>query len=113
LQLQPGETFIIPIVSLGVLRHYHELAEASTGSAGDTVAPGVQAIQFRLDESGASLKSYGGYLSDEDYREGPRKFIFDKPFLLYLVERKSKNPYLAMWIANEEVLELAPSHSPN
>ena len=35
----------------------------------------------------------------------PRRFVFDKPFLLYLKESQADEPYLVMWIANAEFME--------
>ncbi|TWT88460.1 hypothetical protein Mal64_19420 [Pseudobythopirellula maris] len=94
--LQEQEDFVVPIISLGVLKTFGELGATAL----------AQVIQFRLDESGAKLRSESDYsYLGEDGR--PREFVFDKPFLIYLVERQSEHPYLAMWIANEELLETA------
>ena len=66
-------------------------------------------IRFRLDEAGASLRSFAySYSSLEDEEEKlPREFIFDRPFLLYVHKRHSANPYFAMWVENTELLEIA------
>ncbi len=90
-RLQDGERMMVPIVSFGVLKDYF----------GGTAS---QMIKFRLDESGARLRAHVTVLALGE--EGkPRQFVFNKPFLLYLVQRNSDHPYLAMWIANEEFLE--------
>ncbi len=91
--LQEGEALKVPIISVGLLRQYEELMC-------------TQVVQFRLDESGAKLKSYADSLSlGDDPR--PRRFVFDRPFLLYLVQRGSDHPYLVAWVENEELMELA------
>ncbi|TWT88461.1 hypothetical protein Mal64_19430 [Pseudobythopirellula maris] len=95
--LQQEESLLVPVVSLGVRQNYPEIE----------LPLAFQIIQFRLDESGAVLKSFGGVGFGSLPGDGPRSFVFDKPFLLCLVERGSDNPYLAMWIANEELLETA------
>jgi hypothetical protein len=41
----------------------------------------------------------------------PRHFVFDRPFLVYLKEANGKEPYLAMWVANSEVMECWPTQS--
>jgi hypothetical protein len=97
-QVQDGEAFIIPIVSLHLLRKFREL----TRRGADPVL-GAQMIRFRLDEKGAILESYAHYLSLGS--EAPRKFVIDRPFLLYLQQNDSDEPYLAVWVENAEVLE--------
>jgi hypothetical protein len=34
----------------------------------------------------------------------PRRFVFDRPFLIYLQQRQAKQPYFVMWVENPEVL---------
>ncbi len=41
-----------------------------------------------------------------EYTPGTRTFIFDKPFLIMLREALDKQPYLAAWIANTELMTL-------
>jgi hypothetical protein len=36
--------------------------------------------------------------------EKPRKFIFDRPFLVYL-KQEGKPPYFAAWVANTEIMK--------
>jgi hypothetical protein len=57
---------------------------------------------FSFNRKGASLKSEARII----YKDGghERNFIFDKPFLLCLKEKGSKRPYLAVWVANPELL---------
>jgi hypothetical protein len=97
-KIQDGEAFVIPVVSLHLLRKYPELA----GESADQWLA-VQMIHFRLDEQGAMLESSALYASLGD--EAPRRFVIDRPFLIYLQQRDSKEPYLAVWVENAEVLE--------
>jgi hypothetical protein len=34
----------------------------------------------------------------------PRRFLFDRPFLLTLWKKEAKKPYLAVWIASSDIL---------
>ena len=36
---------------------------------------------------------------------GKRKFVFDRPFLIYLIERGADQPYFAAWIENTEFMD--------
>jgi len=109
--LQYEETLAIPIVTLGVWREYTELLGRdilNPDFLGLYVSVARQGIRFRLDETGARLES-GAYLAAK-CAEPPqrRRFVFDRPFLLYLRETKSDRPYLAMWIETPELLEKRP-----
>jgi len=59
-----------------------------------------QDILFRLDRSGAELKSEAKQYS----LPIPTHFLFDRPFLIYMKKRDVKIPYFAMWVSNGELL---------
>jgi hypothetical protein len=69
-----------------------------------------QKTKFKLDEKGAILKS-GAYIdcacggNPHQLQPIPKIIIFDQPFLIYLKEKQSKNPYLVIWIDNPELLQ--------
>ena len=80
----------IPVLDFDVTKCYGELFER--GWVG-------QQIRFKLDETGAVLKSEGlgaTALSQE--------LIFDRPFLVMLQRTGASNPYFALWVANAELL---------
>jgi hypothetical protein len=112
--IQRDESLIIPILSLHVERDFPELvgrAMRNPGLAMTTITKAIQGIRFRLDEQGAILESYGeleAALLAGGEPPRPRQFVFDKPFLIYLREPKGKEPYLAMFIANSELMERVP-----
>lgn len=71
------------------------------------IAQAIQAVKFQLDETGAQLSSealmgltFGVHIAEPD----PRKFIFDKPFLLCLREKGAQHPYLVLWVGNSDLL---------
>ena len=59
-----------------------------------------QDIYFRLDRSGAELKSESMIL----LLPIPNHYIFNKPFLLYIKKRDTLSPYFVMWVDNTELL---------
>ncbi len=69
-----------------------------------------QDTRFRLDRRGAKLESevmIGVTVAcapREIKKPVPRRFVFDRPFLLYMKERGAKQPYFVMWVADAELL---------
>ena len=59
-----------------------------------------QDIQFRLDRSGAELKSEAKIMM----LPIPTYFILDRPFLIYMKKRDAKSPYFVMWVDNAALL---------
>ena len=64
-----------------------------------------QVVRLQLNENGAVIKSEAALVT-EDTGEGPRPHImlFDKPFLIVMKRKDSRQPYLAIWIANPSLL---------
>jgi hypothetical protein len=102
------ETVQIPKINLNITHEYSEIVGKSLLNAGFEryfVARAVQATRFKLDEKGADLSSEGFMnISLSIHEEEPRRFVFDKPFLLFLREENDNEPYLAIWIGNSELL---------
>lgn len=100
--LEEKEKVAVPKMALDIRRNYDEILGKqflNTPWAGLTLGRAWQGIRFTLDESGVKLQSEAmlGWLDGD---EGPRQFVLDKPFLLYLKEQKAEEPYLVMWIEN-------------
>jgi hypothetical protein len=57
-------------------------------------------IQFRLDRSGAELKSEAKLYA----KPMPKEFIFDRPFLICVKKRGAEHPFFVMWVDNVELL---------
>ncbi len=60
----------------------------------------LQTIEFRLDRSGAMLESE----SNIAIAAIPRKFAFNRPFLIYMQKRDAEQPFFVMWVDNAELL---------
>lgn len=69
-----------------------------------------QRTAFLLDQVGAEVESESNIVVKETASKPkeslkPKKMRFDKPFFLVLKKKNSENPYLGLWIANEELME--------
>lgn len=112
---QGSEVLRIPKIDLEVLHRYSELVNKqllNQGCQDYFIAEALQAIKFRLDEKGADLSSEAAIEMTLGYVVQPRRFVFDRPFLLCLKERESQVPYLAVWVDNSEFLVRA-RHDPD
>lgn len=112
--LKEKESLVVPNIKIDVLRKYSELLGRffkNVGFEKYRIVEARQSIRFYLDTTGAKLKSEAIILAKTAKKTRPlrkirpRQFIFNKPFLLYLKETKSDQPYFAMWIENPELLE--------
>lgn len=111
-RLKTDESLIIPKLELDLEHHFKEMigqtifvnAEASEYF----IADAIQFIKFLLNEEGAKLRSEMAITARKCASFQPeiqRQFIFDKPFLIYLKEEQSDEPYFVMWVANTETMK--------
>jgi len=103
------EPLAVPVISLFVEREYTELVGRSLenpGFAALYIAAATQLVRFQLDESGAILEAEARLAlpNGDEPPPQPRRFVFDRPFLIYLQEREAKQPYFVMWVENPEAL---------
>ncbi len=110
--LENGDSLKIPKFNFDIGHEYKELMNKQLKLKkidfnGYIIAEAIQQIKFKLNEKGAVLKSAAKVLMMETALQEPkaRNFIFDKPFLIYLKEKKSNYPYFAMWVENDELME--------
>jgi len=110
--LANGDSLQIPKLSFDIQHVYKELIGKKLKLKnpkydGMIIGDAVQAIKFRLNEKGAELKSSAKILILETALQEAkaRNFIFDKPFLIYLKQKNSDNPYFAVWVGNDELME--------
>jgi hypothetical protein len=108
-RVDPGkeEVLQIPKIEMNVWHSYDELVSRrllNEGFRGHYIAEALQAIKFKLDEKGADLSSEASIKAYIGIFDQPRSFVFDQPFLLCLKEKEARYPYLAMWIADAELL---------
>jgi len=89
--MREAEDLAVPVFDFDILRRYPEVCPPCQIAA--------QSIRFRLDETGAVLKSEAVAAGGE-----ARSFRFDGPFLILLERKDAKNPYFALWVANAELM---------
>lgn len=99
-----SSTLKIPIINFHVLKTYSEFQGSTISSTnpeinGTPFGIAIQSIRFKLDETGAVLKS-----EDIAFLSASQDLVFRKPFLILLEKRNSSSPYLAIWVENEELL---------
>lgn len=105
--LETVEKVQIPKLCFNILREYRELEGKfvlNQGFQDYFIAVAQQVTKFQLDETGANLSSEALMKLLRGIAPEPRKFVFDKPFLLFIKEPQSRFPYLALWIDNSELL---------
>lgn len=91
-----GTVLGIPKLNLDVAHRFEELEGGSEG-----LDAAFQRTRFRLDETGARLTSFAYAIQ----RGGMSPvFLFDRPFLVALVQKGATRPYLLLWIGNDELL---------
>lgn len=111
-ELAIEETIAVPLLSLFVEQEYQELMGRTLQNqrfSGLPIVSARQLIHFQLDESGAILESEAElqFLNGDEPPPRPRHFVFDEPFLIYLQESPSQEPYLVMWVENSELMVLS------
>lgn len=104
-KMRSAESLSVPVLDFDILREYSELYGRPIGARSQEVDAtefgyACQSIRFRLDETGAVLKSE----SIDAEVDTPRSLVFDKPFLILLQRRGADNPYFALWVGNPELL---------
>lgn len=102
-KLGSTDMLIVPNMFWKVKHRFQELEGrplANKGYEGMPINEASQMILFRLDRTGAILKSE----SKIAVLAAPRYFIFDRPFLIYIKKRDAVHPFFVMWVDNAELL---------
>ena len=104
--LSDSDTLLIPVMKFDVRSDFTGLlGKQILNPVGNLIQIGraSQWVQFSLDEKGAKLKS-SAEIELEEGGPRPRKFIFDKPFLICLWKKGEPYPYFAAWVNNPDVM---------
>ncbi len=98
-----NDVLLVPNIFWKITHHFKELEGkylANKGYESLYIRLALQMIQFRLERSGAELKSEAKvYVSPM-----PNIFVFDRPFLIYMKKRETRHPFFVMWVDNAELL---------
>ncbi len=105
--LEKNDILQMPKFNLALLHSYSSLLGVHLVNKGFEdyfFYEATQNINFKLDETGAKVKSE----SKIALKKGPpinfKLLIFNSPFLLYIKKKDGKYPYLAMWIEDTELM---------
>ena len=106
------DELVIPKIYFNLKSNYPDITNNRFTLTGQTEEYNIeevyQRISFQLDENGAIVESEAEVAVTEEMEPGekivPKKMLINKPFLLLLKRRDSKNPYLAVWVENTELL---------
>ncbi len=101
--LDGNDILLVPDVVWSIAHRYKELEDRQMkGGAVDgwRILVAQQDIQFRLDRSGAELKSEVTLGSESR----SARYVFDRPFLIYMKKRGAKAPFFVLWVDNAELL---------
>jgi hypothetical protein len=104
-RLEDGESLAVPNMHWRIEHHFKELEGndkplLNSILQGTWIGDAVQVIEFKLDRRSASLTGVGF----AKFALGPRTFMFNGPFLLYMKKRGAKHPFFVMWVDNAELL---------
>jgi hypothetical protein len=107
--LKVKDTLQIPIIDLDIVDWFLDLEGRclqSRGMEDFCIAKAIQSIKFRLVQDAPPYELVPS-LDQEKKITKPRKFIFDKPFLLQIRRQGASYPYFVMWVENTELLKEA------
>ncbi len=104
--LKEKDTLQIPIIDLDIVDWFLDLEGRcleSRGMEDFCIAKAILGIKFRLFQD-APVYELMPSVGEEKKITKPRKFIFDKPFLLLIRQQGASYPYLVLWVQNTELL---------
>ena len=104
--LKEKDTLQIPIIEFDLVDWFLDLEGRclqSRGMEDFCIAKAIQAIKFRLVQNAPPYELLP-FVGEEKKITKPRKFIFDKPFLLLLRQQGAGYPYFVFWVQNTELL---------
>jgi hypothetical protein len=106
LRLNDRDILKIPKIDFSISRTYTSLLGLHLRNRGFEdyfFAEARQAVRFRLDETGAAVRSEGKAVLKKGEYQG-QVLIFNGPFMLYIKKKEARYPYLALWIDNTELM---------
>jgi hypothetical protein len=102
-----SDKLIVPEMFWEIAHHFVDLEGRTLGNRefkDSSIKEALETIQFKLDRSGAVIKSESQILVAFAARRTHRYFMCDKPFLIYVKKRGAEHPFFVMWVDNAELL---------
>jgi hypothetical protein len=90
----------VPEMVWRIDHRFSELIGRDVANVGMPIVEALQTTAFRLDCSGAMLRSEATLA----VKSSPKYFLFDRPFLVYMQKRGAEQPFFVMWVDNAELL---------
>jgi hypothetical protein len=103
-ELARVDVLLIPNLRFDLTHHFLELEGKSLGNAAFPdwmIRTACQALRFKLDRCGAGMQAEAKI---EVRPAVPRRFVFDRPFLIVMRKRGAQHPFFVMWVDNAELL---------
>ena len=100
----PNDVLLVPNILFKITHHFQELEDKTIlneAFQGYPLSEATQMIQFKLDRSGAELKSESKVMM----LPIPMHYVFDRSFLVYMKKRGADHPFFVMWVNNAELLD--------
>lgn len=97
--LQKQDRVEVPEMFWEIDHRFHELIGRMVDNVGLPIVEARQTIAFRLDRFGATLESESLTM----LAATPRRFVFNRPFLVYMQKRGAEHPFFVMWVDNAEL----------
>jgi hypothetical protein len=98
-KIREFSTLLIPVLDFKAAASYRSIASQLKKHI--LLEKIIQNIRFRLDKRGAILRATARV--GTSFCIGKR-MVFNRPFLLCMKYRNSKNPYFAVWVDNPDIL---------
>ncbi len=98
----------VPDINADEFITYDELCGKKIIGTNMIISQAIQTIKFKMDNKGGKLKSEAAIAvmraSLPSFEEKPRAFVFDKPFILFLIEEGKDKPYFALHVKDTKYL---------
>ena len=102
-EIGPNDVLLVPDLFWRITHRFSELegrAFLNPKLKSQRLDVAQQDILFRLDRSGAELRSESKMYCSPI----PTYFVVDRPFLIFMRKQNTTEPYFAMWVDNAELL---------
>ena len=103
--LNTEDELIIPAIRFKAMHNYAELQGLEFSSHYGPIDSFEQAINFSFDRTGVVLEAEVSAWDSVGAPQKPKLLHFDRPFYLYIKEKKASHPYFNLWVSDTAILE--------